>query len=101
MGKTMSTGLNLTEFMKTRWRGGVGDTLSQLPNHIVNADRCRRSKPHFLMSWKLRQLNKIQVGPKEAYSSEYPDPGFLLVLLFINYCIIVHRDNCKPIFSPP
>ena len=26
---------------------------------------------------------------------------FFLVLLFINYCIIFHRNNCKPTFAPP
>ena len=26
---------------------------------------------------------------------------FILILLFINYCIIFHRNNCKPTFVPP
>ena len=26
---------------------------------------------------------------------------FVLLLLFINYCIIFHRNNCKPTFAHP
>ena len=26
---------------------------------------------------------------------------FILVSLFINYCIIFHTDNCNPILAPP
>ena len=26
---------------------------------------------------------------------------FILVLLFINYCIIFHMNDCKPTFAPP
>lgn len=26
---------------------------------------------------------------------------FVLILKFINYCIMFHADNCKPILAPP
>ena len=29
------------------------------------------------------------------------DTEFTLVLLFINYCIIFHVNNCKPTFASP
>ena len=29
------------------------------------------------------------------------DTEFILVLLFINYCIIFHMNNCKPTFAHP
>ena len=40
-----------------------------------------------------------RVEQKEVYSCEYAKE-FILVLLFINYCIIFHT-NCIPIFDPP
>ena len=38
---------------------------------------------------------QTQAGAKEVYSCEYVKQ-FILVLLFINYCISFHVNNCKP-----
>ena len=40
-------------------------------------------------------------GGAKVYSCEYRKHKFILVLLFINCCIIFHKNTCKPSFSPP
>ena len=42
----------------------------------------------------------IHLGAKVVHSPEYTEQ-FILVLLFINYCVIFHMDNCKSTFVPP
>ena len=37
---------------------------------------------------------------KSRLSCEYMKQ-FILVLLFINYCVIFHMNNCKPTFALP
>ena len=39
-------------------------------------------------------------GQKWVYSCEYAKQS-LFLLLFINYCIIFHMNNCKPTFVHP
>ena len=40
----------------------------------------------------------IQSGAKYVYSCEFTRYKFILILLFINYCVIFHTNNFKPIY---
>ena len=51
------------------------------------------------------KANKIcssayEVG-KGSFTVVSTEIQFILVLVFIHYCIIFHTNNCKPTFAPP
>ena len=46
-------------------------------------------------------LRGIQDRAKVGLQLWVWETPFILVLLFINYCIIFHTNNCKPTFAPP
>ena len=66
-----------------------------------------KDKPHVGFS-DLRRLfvfllwkhTKYRVG-KRKFTIVSVQKQFILLLIVINYCIIFHRNNCKPPFAPP
>ena len=43
----------------------------------------------------------VQGGARVGFQLWVRKADFILVLLFTNYCIIFHTNNCKPSFAPP
>ena len=52
---------------------------------------------NLLTAW---YISIIQGGEKAGLHLQACETQFILVL-FINYCIIFHTNNCKPTLAPP